>query len=152
MHWWLHTPAAAGDRVTSQFALQRRQVQVMRRQVRNNGFSFSPCLSSSHSYNSSIPLNLTASSVRTRISSNAIHTHSFKPENRPQNFTMSEVFVVEKCDIFTGSWVHDLLYPLYDSRTCPYLNGEATCQRNGDGSPVTSASGWSSKRTAGVTV
>lgn len=93
--------------------------------------TFRLCLSSSHWFNSSNPLDLTASSSETRISSNTIHTHAYKPENRPQNFTMSELSVGEKCDIFTGSWVHDLSYPLYDSRTCPYLNGEVTCQSNG---------------------
>lgn len=69
--------------------------------------------------------------METRISSNMIHTQLSKPEKQPPNLTMSEAFVGEKCDIFTGSWVHDLSYPLYDSRTCPYLNGEVSCQRNG---------------------
>jgi hypothetical protein len=103
--------------------------------------TFSICLGSSHSsFNSSTPLSkfngdldLTIS-VETRISNNnnMIHTHSTKLEKRPQNLTMSEdISVGEKCDIFTGSWVHDLSYPLYDSRTCPYLNGGATCQMNG---------------------
>nr|ABK26918.1 unknown [Picea sitchensis] len=103
--------------------------------------TFSICLGSSHSsFNSSTPLSKFngdldfKSSVETRISNNnnMIHTHSTKLEKRPQNLTMSEdISVGEKCDIFTGSWVHDLSYPLYDSRTCPYLNGGATCQMNG---------------------
>eukprot|EP00253_Pinus_taeda_P007448 PITA_07448 len=37
----------------------------------------------------------------------------------------------EKCDIFTGSWVHDSSYPLYDVTKCHTIPGQFNCQKNG---------------------
>lgn len=37
----------------------------------------------------------------------------------------------EGCDMFTGRWVEDASYPLYDPSTCPFIRREFACKRNG---------------------
>ncbi|KAG2315741.1 hypothetical protein Bca52824_018863 [Brassica carinata] len=37
----------------------------------------------------------------------------------------------EGCDMFTGRWVKDSSYPLYDPSTCPFIRREFACKRNG---------------------
>lgn len=51
--------------------------------------------------------------------------------NPSQNLTMSDVAIGTRCNIFSGHWVHDLSYPLYDWSKCPYIDGEFNCQKNG---------------------
>ena len=51
--------------------------------------------------------------------------------NPSQNLTVSDVAIGTRCDIFSGHWVHDLSYPLYDWSKCPYIDGEFNCQKNG---------------------
>lgn len=36
-----------------------------------------------------------------------------------------------KCDYFQGSWVTDNTYPLYNVSSCPFIEREFNCQRNG---------------------
>ncbi|XP_020598950.1 protein trichome birefringence-like 37 [Phalaenopsis equestris] len=35
------------------------------------------------------------------------------------------------CDFFHGTWIHEESYPLYDSLSCPFIDPEFDCQRNG---------------------
>ncbi|XP_057724955.1 protein trichome birefringence-like 41 [Arachis stenosperma] len=36
-----------------------------------------------------------------------------------------------ECDLFTGTWVLDPSYPLYKNATCPFIQKEFSCERNG---------------------
>jgi hypothetical protein len=37
----------------------------------------------------------------------------------------------DQCDLFTGRWVVDKSYPLYDPAACPFIEREFSCQKNG---------------------
>lgn len=37
----------------------------------------------------------------------------------------------EQCDLYTGSWVLDESYPLYQPATCPFIEREFRCIPNG---------------------
>ncbi|KAH9290333.1 hypothetical protein KI387_034450, partial [Taxus chinensis] len=36
-----------------------------------------------------------------------------------------------ECDLFSGTWVHDTSYPLYDALKCPHISTEFNCKANG---------------------
>ncbi|KAL9244563.1 hypothetical protein vseg_018331 [Gypsophila vaccaria] len=37
----------------------------------------------------------------------------------------------KKCDIYTGKWVYDSSYPLYDAGECPFVEKQFGCEDNG---------------------
>ncbi|KAL0691045.1 hypothetical protein Bca4012_090724 [Brassica carinata] len=41
------------------------------------------------------------------------------------------LYGAEGCDMFTGRWVEDASYPIYDPSTCPFIRREFACKRNG---------------------
>ncbi|KAI3955954.1 hypothetical protein MKW98_006314, partial [Papaver atlanticum] len=49
---------------------------------------------------------------------------SVKNVNRSQSYKSN-------CDFFTGSWVFDDTYPLYDALKCPLIEREYSCRHNG---------------------
>ncbi|GLJ24584.1 hypothetical protein SUGI_0469770 [Cryptomeria japonica] len=36
-----------------------------------------------------------------------------------------------KCNLFSGKWVHDVSYPLYNAADCPYIGTQTKCRPNG---------------------
>ncbi|XAR68188.1 hypothetical protein NMG60_11003233 [Bertholletia excelsa] len=42
------------------------------------------------------------------------------------------LYASESCDLFTGSWVSDNTYPLYDSSKCPFVSKPWNCQTRPD--------------------
>ncbi|KAJ3692528.1 hypothetical protein LUZ60_012878 [Juncus effusus] len=57
--------------------------------------------------------------------------NSFQNETHVDNDTNMVVFSDEKCDIFDGKWVRDESYPLFPPGSCPYIDDDFNCYKNG---------------------
>ncbi|KAF1897147.1 hypothetical protein Lal_00034850 [Lupinus albus] len=46
-------------------------------------------------------------------------------------FVQSQSTDDSSCDFFSGSWVHDDTYPLYDTSLCPFIGNQFDCKKKG---------------------
>ncbi|KAL5977863.1 hypothetical protein ACLOJK_036886 [Asimina triloba] len=49
----------------------------------------------------------------------------------PKNLELGEKEKEKQCDLYTGHWVRDEGYPLYQPGSCPYVDEAFSCQPNG---------------------
>ncbi|KAK4480684.1 hypothetical protein RD792_013762 [Penstemon davidsonii] len=59
------------------------------------------------------------------------HTIAYNEKKRQNKLVFAVGDGVRGCDLFSGRWVHDYGWPLYEENECPYIIPQLTCLEHG---------------------